>query len=153
MKWLGRLVLLLAGFSLLPLYSSAQDMDLDLDELILMLQLSNSSIEISQRFDESLGDLSSSQKNEDELLSDFEQVEESDSESLMDLEQNSNEEMMLTENLNLATDNLEETSSALKPSFWKSPFGTVLKWTVVVGVSFAAGYGTAELVDFISGFI
>lgn len=150
---------LFAAFLLLlslPLYAVEPVISLELDELMLMLDLSTSSTMILQNSKEQIEDLKASQKNEAELLNSSEtainnsvDITLSWQTSINNFETNNNAGTVLLNDSSQTISSLQTTTDELQQPFWKSPGGQVLTYTLIVVISFGLGWGGKELKQYL----
>ena len=157
MKGFGVALLL---FCLVCSFSSSQEPPISGEEALLVLNLLNDSDEailtslvLSESIDESAEKIGNYSSNSLSILQHSNLTISDLKITTGQLSENSNESEGLTENLEGISSELEEISQELRPPFWRSPGGQVLKWTLVVGGSFAAGWIANEVVDAIKEFL
>ena len=132
-------------FSLSWQLSASEELSITVEELVLLLQLSGNSKVLDENLSALLNGIREMQPREELLLNDFDGTLVSLNESVTDSEKSSSDARSISQDLNSTVTTVVQTTSELKPSFWKSPVGTGLIIIGVVLISFGAGWGVGQL--------
>lgn len=139
------LILLSLLFCFSPLLAESAGLSISREELETALKLTGSSgllIDDSQiilsNIDQSIGSIEISTSNLNLIMENYKIILSQSQETSDQLGENLDDSESILTDLNTTTENL-------KPSFWGSRIGVVLKWTGIVAGSFSIGYLTGSL--------